>query len=188
MKISLVGSLLPTKETKEAKIFFQKAKLNDTDGLTKAVGLATLFMETAKGSAQAIQSHSYKPFDALIKNFGCQITGFQVFNAVKGNNELIDEAKSLQKRADDRITNLGKLNLEVLFRNCKGKDIKTFLLEDKVKKFRDCLIQHLFMSLKGMKRQVLTLNKTFDNWVWLNLLLRSVQISSSNMVLASRKG
>jgi hypothetical protein len=107
--VSLFETALPKPDTKEGKSFFADLKLpkNGKPGLFHAhyrcnLVLAMLILEICQETADSIESKNYKNFDALIRNFGCQITALQNHRLFK-NASLREEAKRVNALAQERM-------------------------------------------------------------------------------------
>ncbi|MBA2727581.1 MAG: hypothetical protein H0U49_05340 [Parachlamydiaceae bacterium] len=107
MSISLYKSALPSTVNinKEGKSFFEEMKLPKGGkpehygaSYTKNIVLAKLVIEICCEAAEAIIDHQYKKFDALVKNYGCQITALEVQQKLQGS-AIFDEAERVRKVA-----------------------------------------------------------------------------------------
>lgn len=108
--VSLFETAFPKPDTKEGKSLFAKAlKLPDKgnpavffDQYKCNLVLARLILEICQNAAEAIEHKNYKHFDALIRNFGCQITALQNHRLLK-KAELREEAKRVHHLALERL-------------------------------------------------------------------------------------
>lgn len=110
MSLSLLDSLLPAADTagrvKIDKILhLPKTGKPEQFGpnYQKNVRLAQLCLTVAAETATAISESRYKDFDALVKNFGCQITARQVERLMGFLEPLRAEAKELQGVAQEKL-------------------------------------------------------------------------------------
>ena len=83
-KVSLYQSLAPVSLKNDSNVY------------------AELFLKIALGTAEAIRECHYKKFDALIRNFGCQITALQVHQLVQ-NPRLASTAAKIARKAIDHL-------------------------------------------------------------------------------------
>jgi len=115
---SFVQALLPSEGSLEATHLnrLTVAKPGRKKGQLKIAALnahiAKLLLVIAQETAEAILTHRYKSFDALVKNFGCQITAAEVYalfqTSLKEN--LLDEAKRVQSYAIEKLTSISQEN------------------------------------------------------------------------------
>lgn len=108
MSISLITTLLPLEGTAERKVIDQILTL-DTDAQPKklvpqyqrCIRLARLLLTIAKEAADSLVELKYKSYDALVKNFGCQITALELQQILRKKEELYQEAHDVQDLIND---------------------------------------------------------------------------------------
>lgn len=134
-QVSFFKSILPGLETEDGKTLnnklsvkygelFKNGNLNVREKEFENVKikdhtisqLTILLLNVAIETGEAIADKRYKVFDALVGNFGCQITALDVYGKVS-NKELCEEAKRVSKKAREKLKNLMDLEEESL-----GKD------------------------------------------------------------------
>jgi hypothetical protein len=114
MSIILLTSVLPLKSVYTQKLAIKEIKKND-DRLY-ILQVQELILKVALDTAKAITSYQYKKFDALVKNFGCQMTALEVYNIFKDNNlslqreseEICEQLSVILKDVELQQTNLSK--------------------------------------------------------------------------------
>lgn len=101
MKVSLLRSILPPCGSVERNDLDQKLKIQVNvkrcerqKQCTQNNKVISLLLKMTDESISAICNVQARQFDALVKNFGCQITALQVCQALQ-SSELIEEATSL---------------------------------------------------------------------------------------------
>jgi hypothetical protein len=92
----LNGSILPRVSNK-----LQKA-LGDKNKESLQLGLMQLIYMTLKETAEAIENAEYTKFDALVKNFGCQMTMIEVIQ-LSQTDGLYESAQKLKELARSRL-------------------------------------------------------------------------------------
>ena len=90
--------------------------------------LAKLCLTLAKETAEAIEQAQYKKFDALVKNFGCQITALEVQRKMQNRGALLQEAAEIIELAAKRLKNC----LNIKHQGVCGMDVVTYLREAKL--------------------------------------------------------
>jgi hypothetical protein len=132
MSIPLIDSLLPSQGSPERIEFDRIARLSKRGNpkiptgeyqksLQQAIRLGKLFLVVAQGAAESLIAKKYSSFDALVKNFGCQITALQVQQLVR-KKSISEEAQIIADLAEVQIKRLseylgkscpvGELNLD----------------------------------------------------------------------------
>ncbi|MDP1880788.1 MAG: hypothetical protein Q8K60_07600 [Parachlamydiaceae bacterium] len=98
MATLLFNSILPREETKERIEIFNKTtlKTNNNSIRTQNTKFGQLILMIAQETAEAILENQYRKFDALIKNFGCQITALEVQQLLK-KPDIRQEAESVSE-------------------------------------------------------------------------------------------
>ncbi|MBS0656202.1 MAG: hypothetical protein JSR46_10525 [Verrucomicrobia bacterium] len=106
MSISLLGSLLPPLWAPERRTFDERTEIlqGASTRVTQNVQLGQLFLEIGKEGLCAAIEGRYKDLDALVKNFGCQITALQV-------KRILDMPQSTEKAEESKKAIEGKLAL-----------------------------------------------------------------------------
>jgi len=118
MCVSLINSLLPQEGSSERIEFDRRTGLalrgkpkkpsgDYQKSLQRAIRLGRIFNLVAKEAAEALLTNRYSSFDAIIKNFGCQITALQVLELVS-DIKLKEEALKVQEAAQKQIQLCGQ--------------------------------------------------------------------------------
>lgn len=97
MSISFFEGLLPEVSRDRINKFISKPP--------QQLRLAELFLIAIRDTSSAIGDGKYKKFDALIKNFGCQITALEVLQKVQSNT-LKEEACAVHEVASQILNTL----------------------------------------------------------------------------------
>jgi len=107
MSISLVASLIPDNGIKERNKFVKQTTINCSTSLsirqkqrTQNIKLGQLFLTIAQEAANAVLENRLKDFDALIKNFGCQITALEVQQLVR-SPQIRSEAEKIKIKTEE---------------------------------------------------------------------------------------
>lgn len=111
--ISLIDTLLPSPESFEgrelaAATTLDPCSFNAKRSYLESLRIAELFLKILKESVGAVNSGSYKQFDALIKNFGCQITALEVYRLAE-SPDLKERASRLRGPIDSRLKKIEKI-------------------------------------------------------------------------------
>ncbi|MEI8366769.1 MAG: hypothetical protein WCF65_10175 [Parachlamydiaceae bacterium] len=77
--------------------------------ISQSIKIASLFLNVAKDSAEALLHDRFTAFDALVKNCGCQITALEVQQLVR-DRSLLEEADQLKTSIPILQSKLKKLN------------------------------------------------------------------------------
>lgn len=114
--LSLIQSMLPSEGTLEAAnlnrqsvqtgccLFRERqSEIQSKSGLSAKI--AKLLLLVAKETADAILESRYKYFDALVKNFGCQITAVEI-HALAQRNGLQEEAERIRRLVEDKLSTI----------------------------------------------------------------------------------
>lgn len=106
MNLSLIENFLPPSGSVE-RLDIEKNTIigaNDIKGWqrlgTKNNKIGRFILTIVQETALAILTNQYKQFDALIKNFGCQITALNLYMSCR---DLKDEAASIHQLAMERL-------------------------------------------------------------------------------------
>lgn len=101
MKVSLFDGALPSPHQPEGKRFFQPLAIPNKGNTNIYITnyrthllLGRLILEKCQETAEAIIDHSYKKFDAMVMNHGCQVTALQNHRLLK-KKKLVDEARKV---------------------------------------------------------------------------------------------
>ena len=104
--ISLIESMLPRAEIVERNVFEKKTTIPQGNTqqveqirqsiFTQNYKIIELFLKVAEDAAIAVIDKKYTAFDALVKNFGCQMTALEV-QQLLSEESLLNEALSLIK-------------------------------------------------------------------------------------------
>lgn len=70
--------------------------------------LVKLFLKITQETALALKEAGFKKFDALVRNFGCQITAHQVFQLVQ-NEALFEEAQRVMTIVESKFAQIEKI-------------------------------------------------------------------------------
>lgn len=103
----LINAILPSKKLIErgniskkieasSNLNLQLDKADKQSRISQNYRIAGLVLKVAEETALALQDCRYTAFDALVKNFGCQITALEVYQLVQ-DKSLIDESNSMLK-------------------------------------------------------------------------------------------
>lgn len=95
---NIIGVFIPQEYKKEdfaKETSFSKPTVKNESFSLVNRKIGYLFLEIAKLAAQDFLSANYKKFDALIKNFGCQITALEVYELSKDEALKIEAQKLL---------------------------------------------------------------------------------------------
>lgn len=114
--LSLIQSMLPSEGTLEAATLNrqtvqtgcylfreEQSEIQSKSGLSAKI--ARLLLLVAKETADAILDLHYKDFDALVKNFGCQITAVEIHDLALRDG-LREEAGRVRRLVEDKLNNL----------------------------------------------------------------------------------
>jgi hypothetical protein len=131
MSISLIGSLLPPLSAPERRTFDKKTEIlrGDRTRVTQNLQLGRLLLEIAKETPYAILEGRYKSLDALVKNFGCQMTALQVKRIVD-MPQIIEKAEAIKTAIEEKLIlckTLGKNGNAVDIGNEDYPDLASFL-------------------------------------------------------------
>lgn len=92
-----------------------KLALSNSKGIETAcelnIKVSELVLKVVLEATQAIESCEYKKFDALVKNFGCQMTAlenFQLLQTPEKRAKLREEASHVQAAVQDRLSRIPK--------------------------------------------------------------------------------
>lgn len=109
MSISLFDVALPSQNCSAGQTLLNKIKLPQKGNMKWATNhyrqnynLANFLLEICKETAEAILNGHYNQFDALVKNFGCQMTAIEVHQLVK-QPEIKKEALRVQQIATNQL-------------------------------------------------------------------------------------
>lgn len=109
MSVSLFSSVLPSELSCEGKVLYEKMCLPCTGNpksFAKNYSLNTAFakliLEVTQEAALSLNEGKYKPFDALLKNFGCQLTALEVQQSI-AQGELLQEAIRVKDFAKEKF-------------------------------------------------------------------------------------
>jgi hypothetical protein len=125
MSISLFSSLLPPRNILEGEKIFRETTLpvgrpkTFQEQYRTSFSLAEMMLRVANEAAKAFEKFQYKPFDALIKNFGCQISALELCSLSK-NKDLREEASRIQEITTTYLETIAKQNK--LGKYCYGEE------------------------------------------------------------------
>jgi hypothetical protein len=105
MSPSLLTSVLPNNSQFSNNLKLVELQKNEDRVLR--LQIHELILKIAIDTAKAIINYKYKKFDALVKNFGCQITALEVFQIFKDNKLVLEnEAASVKTVAKTRLSEI----------------------------------------------------------------------------------
>ncbi len=143
--ISFIDAMLPSIGLNEREEFDHATFLSNKRSLSERQSLISLnnkivllFLKVGQETAQAIIEHRYTAFDALIKNFGCQMTALEVCHIIQDEG-LISESQNLLRDLPafvERIKQpLGKDFIDLNFTSLLKKvfpEIATYSISEKM--------------------------------------------------------
>jgi hypothetical protein len=108
--ISFFESVLPGLQTIEgkkldAKLTVGNATSDQSEVFPRILQFTKLLLTVAAETGAAIEQNRYKDFDALVGNFGCQITAFDLQRKVR-NSKLREEAVRVSQQARIKLEEL----------------------------------------------------------------------------------
>lgn len=192
--ISFFESVLPGVGTIEGKKFaaqltLENSKSDRMEVLNRILELTKLLLNIAEQACAAIENHRYKEFDALIGNFGCQITAYDLQRKFR-NLQLREEASKVRETARLKIAGLDQIlgqgdrlpmikilqQLKLDFSiSAEWRDLFRFRLLKLI--HANKLIGHVDVPWTNVK--LLKVNETFLNEKTLKLLIRAIQLEES---------
>ncbi len=109
--------------SKDGNLFFTEdlrhnKHMNKKSALYSNLLLSEFILTVCKQTADALVEGRYKEFDALVKNFGCQMTALEVHQLVN-QKELHDEAAKVSDRVSKYFEKIGEL-----YETLKDKKLK----------------------------------------------------------------
>lgn len=124
MKVSLFDNALPSPDYEEGKKFlksFTVPEKGHPNGYSITyfrthLLFGRLILEKCQETADAIVEKSYKKFDALVMNHGCQITALQNHRLLK-SRKLAEEARKVSEAATKQLS-----RLDEFLKNSASKD------------------------------------------------------------------
>lgn len=130
-QISFFSAMLPG-ESQEGNAIKKNTTLPNiretkklADVSKKIMQLAELFLKTAREAAEDLAEFRYKKFDALIKNFGCQITALDVQKKV--HLKIAEEANAFKDIVESRIEKLQEITDTVPDSSCSEMSMPEYL-------------------------------------------------------------
>lgn len=113
--------------------------------------LIDLFLSILKQTVNAVKNQEYRKFDALVKNFGCQITALEVYRLLQTPG-LQETANELEKLVQEKLKGVKSL------RNCggqiriRGLEYGTYSIRDLINKLDlDARVDEVFARLVRLR-------------------------------------
>lgn len=109
LSLSFFESVLPGLQTNEGKELAAKLTLGNTnansDVFERILQITKLLLIVVQETGDAMQSKRCKDFDALVGNFGCQLTAFELQRKLR-NAGLLEEAVRVREQARTILSGL----------------------------------------------------------------------------------
>lgn len=112
MSLSLFEIALPSQNCEAGKILWNKTKLPNKgnlkwiqDNYKQNYYLAHILLEICQETADALKNGHYREYDALVKNFGCQMTALEVHQLIK-QPHIKEEAERVHQIATAQLEQL----------------------------------------------------------------------------------
>lgn len=113
--VSLFDSVWPLEESKESKNLHTTTRLPERGNpahfkvnYQKILTYAQVVFTICKTAADSVVKGNYRKFDALLKNFGCQMTALDVHQKLS-RSELCEEAVHISKLCVEKFEQIGKM-------------------------------------------------------------------------------
>lgn len=190
MSISLFSSALPCEDSKEGRVFFTQTRLPARGKpayfsvqYKSHLFLAKLVLEICQETAEALLDPRYKKFDALVKNFGCQITALEVMRCFQ-EIDFHQEAEQICHLTAQRLAYLdglekaplGKCNMTfVEYCQAANLDIELSPAAAKLVRFRILNIINTNPLVNGTEKPVTDLQKLRGRMTGLETLYKNLR-------------